>query len=66
MPRRLGIPGEDLAGSHTATEFVGWYNGHPDYRDRVFVDPDAVVPLDEPAEPVADGETAPEAETPTG
>ncbi len=34
--RRLGIPGEDLAGSHTATEFVGWYNGHPDYRDRVF------------------------------
>jgi len=34
--RRLGIPGEDLAGSHTATEFVGWYNGHPDYRDRSF------------------------------
>jgi ferredoxin--NADP+ reductase len=34
--RRLGIPGEDLAGSHTATEFVGWYNGHPDYQDRVF------------------------------
>ncbi len=34
--RRLGIPGEDLPGSHTATEFVGWYNGHPDYRDRVF------------------------------
>ena len=34
--RRLGIPGEDLRGSHTATEFVGWYNGHPDYRDRVF------------------------------
>ncbi|MBX7256717.1 MAG: FAD-dependent oxidoreductase [Candidatus Hydrogenedentes bacterium] len=33
---RLGIPGEDLLGSHTATEFVGWYNGHPDYRDRVF------------------------------
>ncbi len=33
---RLGIPGEDLAGSHTATEFVGWYNGHPDYRDREF------------------------------
>ncbi|HRI89308.1 MAG TPA: FAD-dependent oxidoreductase, partial [Candidatus Hydrogenedentes bacterium] len=33
---RLGIPGEDLSGSHTATEFVGWYNGHPDYRDRVF------------------------------
>jgi ferredoxin/flavodoxin---NADP+ reductase len=34
--RRLGIPGEDLPGSHTATEFVGWYNGHPDYRDRAF------------------------------
>ena len=34
--RRLGIPGEDLPGSHTATEFVGWYNGHPDYRDRQF------------------------------
>ncbi len=34
--RRLGIPGEDLKGSHTATEFVGWYNGHPDYRDREF------------------------------
>lgn len=33
---RLGIPGEDLPGSHTATEFVGWYNAHPDYRDRVF------------------------------
>jgi ferredoxin--NADP+ reductase len=34
--RRLGIPGEDLPGSHTATEFVGWYNGHPDYQDREF------------------------------
>ncbi|MGH7821450.1 MAG: FAD-dependent oxidoreductase, partial [Candidatus Binatia bacterium] len=34
--KRLGIPGEDLPGSHTATEFVGWYNAHPDYRDRVF------------------------------
>ena len=34
--RRLGIPGEDLKGSYTATEFVGWYNGHPDYRDRDF------------------------------
>jgi ferredoxin--NADP+ reductase len=28
--RPLGIPGEDLPGSHPATEFVGWYNGHPD------------------------------------
>ena len=34
--RRLGLPGEDLAGSYTATEFVGWYNGHPDFRDRGF------------------------------
>ncbi len=34
--RKLGIPGEDLKGSYTATEFVGWYNGHPDYRDREF------------------------------
>lgn len=34
--RKLGIPGEELPGSHTATEFVGWYNGHPDYRDRNF------------------------------
>ena len=34
--RRMGIPGEDLGGSHTATEFVAWYNGHPDYHDRVF------------------------------
>jgi len=34
--RRLGIPGEDLPGSHAATEFVGWYNGHPAYRDHVF------------------------------
>jgi ferredoxin/flavodoxin---NADP+ reductase len=34
--RRLDIPGEDLPGSHTATEFVGWYNGHPDYQDRKF------------------------------
>ena len=34
--RRMGIPGEDLAGSHPATEFVAWYNGHPDYRDLRF------------------------------
>jgi len=34
--RRLGIPGEDLVGSYTATEFVAWYNGHPDYRARQF------------------------------
>lgn len=34
--RTMGIPGEHLPGSHAATEFVGWYNGHPDYRDLVF------------------------------
>jgi ferredoxin--NADP+ reductase len=32
----MGIPGEQLPGSHTATAFVGWYNGHPDYRDCQF------------------------------
>ena len=31
--RKLGIPGEDLDGVYGACEFVGWYNGHPDYRD---------------------------------
>ena len=31
--RSLGIPGEELPGSMPATAFVGWYNGHPDYRD---------------------------------
>jgi ferredoxin/flavodoxin---NADP+ reductase len=31
--RRLGIPGEDLVNSLSATEFVAWYNGHPDYTD---------------------------------
>lgn len=31
--RRLGIPGEDLAGSIPARRFVGWYNGHPDFSD---------------------------------
>ncbi|RJO76487.1 4Fe-4S dicluster domain-containing protein [Nocardia panacis] len=34
--RRLGVPGEDLPGSHSATEFVAWYNGHPDYAEHVF------------------------------
>ena len=34
--RHMGIPGEALAGSHAATEFVAWYNGHPDYRDCHF------------------------------
>ena len=30
--RRLGIPGEGVTGCTPATVFVGWYNGHPDYR----------------------------------
>jgi ferredoxin--NADP+ reductase len=34
--RRGDVPGEDLRGSWAATEFVGWYNGHPDYRDLDF------------------------------
>ena len=34
--RNLNIPGEDLSGSYAATEFVAWYNGHPDYRDCQF------------------------------
>jgi ferredoxin--NADP+ reductase len=34
--RKLGIPGEDLAGSVAAVQFVGWYNGHPDYADLSF------------------------------
>ena len=34
--RKLGIPGEDLQGSHPATEFVAWYNAHPDFADREF------------------------------
>jgi ferredoxin--NADP+ reductase len=36
VDRRLNIPGEDLRGSHSATEFVAWYNGHPDYSDLQF------------------------------
>jgi ferredoxin/flavodoxin---NADP+ reductase len=34
--RRLDIPGEDLAGSWSATEFVAWYNGHPDFQELPF------------------------------
>jgi ferredoxin--NADP+ reductase len=36
VDRPLGIPGEDLPGSHAATDFVGWYNGHPDQTDLEF------------------------------
>ncbi len=44
--RRLGIPGEGIVGSTPATVFVGWYNGHPDYRSariRLEVERAAVV-----------------------
>ncbi len=34
--RRLGVPGEELPGSHSSTEFVAWYNGHPDFCDHEF------------------------------
>jgi ferredoxin/flavodoxin---NADP+ reductase len=34
--KSLGIPGEALPGSWAATEFVAWYNGHPDYRGLEF------------------------------
>ena len=36
VDRRLGIPGEDLNRSYSATDFVAWYNGHPEYRDLSF------------------------------
>jgi NADPH-dependent glutamate synthase beta subunit-like oxidoreductase len=31
--RRLGIPGEDLGGVYGSSEFVGWYNAHPDFKE---------------------------------
>jgi ferredoxin--NADP+ reductase len=34
--RPMGIPGEGLPGSWAATDFVGWYNGHPDYTEHEF------------------------------
>ena len=34
--KHLGIDGEDLPGSIAATDFVAWYNGHPDHADRDF------------------------------
>lgn len=39
--RRPGVPGDELPGSFSAAEFVGWYNGHPDYAD-------VAVPSDHP------------------
>ena len=34
--KKTGLPGEELDGVHSAREFVGWYNGHPDYQDLNF------------------------------
>ncbi|BBZ78061.1 putative ferredoxin/ferredoxin--NADP reductase [Mycolicibacterium anyangense] len=34
--RQLGIPGEQVSGHHAASEFVGWYNGHPDHAHRAY------------------------------
>ncbi|MEW5810557.1 MAG: FAD-dependent oxidoreductase [Actinomycetota bacterium] len=34
--RDLGIAGEQLPGSHAASDFVAWYNGHPDHRAHRF------------------------------
>ncbi len=36
VDRRLNIPGEDLGRSYSATDFVAWYNGHPEYRHLEF------------------------------
>ncbi|HAK53669.1 MAG TPA: NADP oxidoreductase [Gammaproteobacteria bacterium] len=36
VDRNLDIPGEELVGSHSATEFVAWYNGHPDFANLAF------------------------------
>ncbi len=35
--RHLGIPGEDLPGSWSATEFVSWYSAHPDAAEDGFL-----------------------------
>ncbi len=35
--RQLGIPGEELPGSWSATEFVSWYSAHPDATAAGFV-----------------------------
>ncbi|MFW0783471.1 FAD-dependent oxidoreductase [Gordonia sp. CPCC 206044] len=34
--KRLGIDGEELSGSIAATDFVAWYNGHPDHAERIY------------------------------
>jgi ferredoxin--NADP+ reductase len=42
IDRRLGIAGEDLPGSISATEFVSWYNGHPDFEPGFPLDAESV------------------------
>ena len=43
VDRALGIPGEDLAGNFSSTEFVAWYSGHPDqHTRRIALDAEAV------------------------
>jgi ferredoxin/flavodoxin---NADP+ reductase len=36
VSRRMDVPGEDLPGSYQASDFVAWYNGHPDFRHCTF------------------------------
>ncbi len=42
VDRRLGIPGEDLSGSCSSTDFVNWYSGHPDAAQPMSLDIEAV------------------------
>ncbi|MBV8423599.1 MAG: NADP oxidoreductase [Candidatus Eremiobacteraeota bacterium] len=43
VDRALGIPGEDLRGNFSSTEFVAWYSGHPDQHGRtISLDAEAV------------------------
>lgn len=38
MPKSslLEIDGENLIGVHPSSNFIGWYNGHPDYQQQTF------------------------------
>ncbi|MBR0721894.1 FAD-dependent oxidoreductase [Bradyrhizobium manausense] len=36
LSQALDVPGETLPGNHSAGDFVAWYNGHPEFRDRQF------------------------------
>ncbi len=42
VDRPLQIPGEDLPGSHSATDFVNWYSGHPDAEQPFELDVESV------------------------